>query len=264
MLAENRRQLILQALDREGHVQTAALARQLQVAEETIRRDILALSRQGLLRKVHGGATATPQLQSERPYEQREKENAPNKRRIGAYAAGLIQNGEIIAVDGGGAGEWMARSLRGLSGLTVVTNSLRVGEIILDKLRDGEITGRLIMLGGETDYHNRVVVGSFCAQMVSRFQFNRAFLGVSALGEHGPMAWNMEEGAVEAAFARQAQQVILLTESVKSRRSSLYEFMDYADVQMLITDTACPPDEALKEALARACVEVRFVQTEEG
>ena len=262
MLAEKRREMILQALAQEGHVHTVALAQTLQVAEETIRRDIMLLSRQGLLRKVHGGAAAIPQLQRERPYEQRGKENTLAKRRIGEYAAGLIADGEIIAIDGGGAGEWMARSLKGLTGLTIATNSLRVGEIILDKLRDEEITGRLIMLGGETDPNNRVVVGSLCAEMIGKLQLNRAFLGVSALGSKGPMAWNLEEGAVETAFSRAAQQTILLTESAKARRSSLYQFMEYADVQVLITDTANSFNEELKDTLQRACVEVRFVEVE--
>ena len=260
MLAEKRREMILQALAQEGHVQTAALAQTLQVAEETIRRDIMLLSRQGLLRKVHGGASAIPQLQKESPYEQRGKENTLAKRRIGEYAAGLIADGEIIAIDGGGAGEWMARSLKGLTGLTVATNSLRVGEIILDKLRDGEITGRLIMLGGETDPNNRIVVGALCAEMIGKFRFNRVFLGASALGSKGPMAWNLEEGAVETAFARQAQQTILLTESAKGRRSSLYQFMEYSDVQMLITDTDNSFNEELRDALQRACVKIRYVE----
>ena len=67
MLAEKRREMILQALAQDGHVQTASLAQTLQVAEETIRRDIMLLSRQGLLRKVHGGASAIPQLQKSAP-----------------------------------------------------------------------------------------------------------------------------------------------------------------------------------------------------
>ena len=263
MLADKRREIILQALALEGHVQTASLAQKLQVADETIRRDIRMLSRQRMLRKVHRGATAIPQLQSEQPYEQRGRENTSAKRRISECAAGLIMDGEIIAIDGGDACEWMARSLKGLKGLTVVTNSLRVGGIILDKLRDREISGRLMILGGETEPHNRIAAGSFCAEMIGQFRFNRAFLGVSALGAQGPMVWNMEEGAAEAAFARQAQQTILLTESVKSRRSSLYEFMEYADVQMLITDTACPFGAGLKDALTRACVEIRYVAAED-
>ena len=154
----------------------------------------------------------------------------------------------------------MARSLKGLTGLTIVTNSLRVGEIILDKLRDGEITGRLIMLGGETDPNNRIVVGALCAEMIGKFRFNRVFLGASALGSKGPMAWNLEEGAVETAFARQAQQTILLTESAKGRRSSLYQFMEYSDVQMLITDTDNSFNEELRDALQRACVKIRYVE----
>jgi len=262
MLAEKRREMILQALAQDGHVQTAALAQTLQVAEETIRRDIMLLSRQGLLRKVHGGAAAIPQLQTERPYEQRDKENTLAKRRIGEYAARLIADDEIIAIDGGGAGEWMARSLKGLNGLTIVSNSLRVGEIILDKLRDGDISGRLIMLGGETDPNSRVVVGSLCAEMIGKLQLNRAFLGVSALGSKGPMAWTLEEGAVEAAFARAAQQTILLTESTKGCRSSLYQFMEYADVQMLITNTDHSFNEELKEVLQQACVEIRYIEME--
>ena len=97
-------------------------------------------------------------------------------------------------------------------------------------------------------------------EMIGKFRFNRVFLGASALGSKGPMAWNLEEGAVETAFARQAQQTILLTESAKGRRSSLYQFMEYADVQMLITDSDNALNEELKDALQRACVEVRFVE----
>lgn len=255
MLGEQRRQIILDKIHREGQVQTADLAQALGVAEETIRRDIRAMSRENLVRKVHGGATALPKLDQEQPYEQRGRHDARAKQLIGRYAAGLVHDAEIIALDGGGATEWAARSLMGQKQLTLVTNSLPVAAVLSGKLSRGEITGRLILLGGQVYPENQTTQGALCLEAIQKFHFHKVFLGVSALGEQGPMVWEPEEGAVSAAFVRQAQQTILLAESAKGRRSSLYTFMDYQTVQMLITDREHELDEGLRRTLERAGVE---------
>ena len=262
MLGEQRRQLILDKIRREGQVQTADLAREIGVAEETIRRDIRVMSRENLVRKVHGGATGLLRLDREQPYEQRGQHDARAKQCIGQYAAGLIRDSEIIALDGGGATEWMARSLMGQKNLTLVTNSLPTAMILSGKLSRGEITGRLILLGGQVYSENQITHGALCMESIRRFCFHKAFLGVSALGEQGPMVWEPEEGAASAGFACQAQQTILLAESAKGQRSSLYTFMDYQEVRMLITDGEHELDDGVRRALERAGVERITLETE--
>ena len=96
--------------------------------------------------------------------------------------------------------------------------------------------------------------------MIQFDEFKQSLLGMKPELENLHTALDLEEGAAETAFARAAQQTILLTESAKGRRSSLYQFMEYADVQMLITDTANALTGELKAALQRACVEVRFIE----
>lgn len=263
MLAEQRRKTILQKVIQEGQVQTAELAQGLCVAEETIRRDIRAMSAEGLLCKVHGGATAARHLSVEQSYEQRGKLDAHAKQLIGQYAAALVHDHEVIALDGSGATEWMARSLSGKQELTVVTNSFPVAGIITDKLKHSEIGGQLIFLGGQVFGENLITQGVLCCNMIRTFRFNQTFIGTSALDVQGPMMWHPDEGAIAAALAHQAQHTVLLAESAKSQRSSLYKYMDYDDIQTFITDGEHELDETLREALANAGVET-IILTKEG
>src|SRR5262249_13732205 len=123
---------ILEALLRRGRVTVEELANQLDVSPATIRRDLTALERQGLLRRGHGGAAPVEPMRDE-PFrhvsscQEQEQEHMAEKRRIALAAAELVADGETIAIGAGTTTTQVARSVRHRKGITVVTNAVNVG-----------------------------------------------------------------------------------------------------------------------------------------
>ncbi len=107
-----RRRQIVEALSEREEVQVAALAADLGCSEMTVRRDLEALERDGILRRVHGGATRARQTAEETPYAMRAFGHTDEKARIGARCAELLDEGETVILDGGTTAMEVARPLR--------------------------------------------------------------------------------------------------------------------------------------------------------
>ena len=232
MQTAERVERILERVHRDGRVYTAALAAEYGVSEETIRRDIRALAREGKLKRVHGGATRLQLPSSENAYAVRRLQDAEEKRRIGEYAAGLVGDGDIIAMDDSCCAEQLALALSGQKNLIAVTNFLSAAAA----LSNGIQQGRVVLLGGEMNCENLAACGAITEEEAARYRFTRAFIGASALSENGAMVWNLEEGRVSRRMAERASGVVLLCESAKFTRTSLYQYIDYSEVDMLVTD----------------------------
>ncbi len=132
MLALQRRALILDLVRRDGAVRVARLVEQLGVSDMTVRRDLEALARSGSLEKVHGGAVATSKATTgEEPcFEAKTSLESTAKAAVATAAAGLVEPGGVVAVSGGTTAFAVAAALRRIPGLTVVTNSLPVADLL--------------------------------------------------------------------------------------------------------------------------------------
>ena len=236
MQTVERAERILERVRRDGRVYTVQLAAEYGVSEETIRRDIRALAREGKLKRVHGGATELRLPSSENAYVVRRLLDAEEKRRIGEYAAGLVGDGDIIAMDDSCCAEQLALALSGQQNLIAVTNFLPAAAALSERIQQGRISGRVVLLGGEMNCENLAACGAITEEEAARYRFKRAFIGASALAENGAMVWNLEEGRVSRRMAERASSVVLLCESAKFTRTSLYQYIDYSEVDMLITD----------------------------
>ena len=131
MLAQVRHARILDEVRRTGGVRVADLTCLLGVSDMTIRRDLEVLDRKGLLAKVHGGATAVETASAVEPgFEAKSVRELPEKEAIAARAATLVQPGMAIAITAGTTTWTLARHLAEVPDLTVVTNSLKVAEVL--------------------------------------------------------------------------------------------------------------------------------------
>ena len=131
MLARQRQTAILERLRRAGGVRVTELAAEFGVSDMTIRRDLDTLHEQGLLAKVHGGATpAGPGSTDEPGFHAKSVRQSAEKAAIADYAAGLVRPGAAIALSAGTTTAELARRLVDVPGLTVVTNSLPVAEAL--------------------------------------------------------------------------------------------------------------------------------------
>ena len=131
MLAAQRRTAILERVRSEGAVRVRELVEEFGVSDMTIRRDIEALARRGLVAKVHGGATAVAPHTTEEPgFLAKSTRHEPEKEAIAAHAATLVRPGTAIALSAGTTTWTLARRLVDVPELTVVTNSIPVAEVL--------------------------------------------------------------------------------------------------------------------------------------
>ncbi len=262
MQSEERLERILWKVRHDGRVYTARLAEEYGVSEETVRRDIRALVRASKVKRVHGGATGLYPPSSENAYSVRRLRDAEAKRRIGAYAASLIEDGEILALDGGCCNEQLAKELFSKKGLIFVTNFIPAANALNEKFQQNHIEGRTILLGGEMSCENLVSYGTLTEEMVEKFRFTRAFISASALSDSGAMIWNVGEGKISRIMAEHAASVVLLCESAKFSQTSLYQYIDYSSVDMLVTDDAHGIPSETRARLESEGVEVVILKAE--
>lgn len=246
-----RQEQIIQQLRLRGSLRVSELATQFGVSRETIRRDVAPLARTGDLIKVHGSVRASLQA-SEAPFERRMRENAEAKRRLAAYLAEVIEDGDSVMLDTGTTTSFLARELLKKSSLTIVTNSSDVARTL------ATVNGNTVyMAGGELHGDNGAAFGRSAVEFVASFAVKHAIISISAVD---PEAGFMDHHLAEAEFARQVlrcgQQRIVVTDSSKFSRTALVRVCGFDGVDLLVCDED-PPEEIchrLEEAGSRHIV----------
>lgn len=236
MLAEERRQLLLEVLREHGTLETGIIAQRLGVSDMTIRRDWQVLQRQGLLTRVHGGARAT--REDELAISLLSNYSVQAKRQIGRLAAAQVQDGETIFLDAGITCLEVARELKGrkLRGVSVLTHAVNIAAELSSSPHLA-----VIQLGGEICSGTFSATGPATVTALQTFSFDRMFLG--AVGLHprfGVTSVNLLEGEVKWAVLRRSAWVALLLDSSKWGRQAPLRVAGLERLDLLISDAALP------------------------
>ncbi|MFE4837339.1 DeoR/GlpR family DNA-binding transcription regulator [Arthrobacter sp. NPDC056691] len=233
MLATQRQHLILQELDAEGTVRVAALADLLRVSEMTVRRDIDALDAEGLLLRVHGGATRAGAFSALEPgFGAKSAREADAKRAIAAEALSLLRPGVTLLVSGGTTTHELARLLPRDLGLTVVTNSLMVANALA--AGDGGI--RTVVLGGQRT-PSEALVGPVTVHALDGLHADLCFMGVHGFDpKAGITSPNLLESEVNAAMIAASDTLAVLADATKYGTVGLAGIAPLSAVGTLITD----------------------------
>ncbi len=222
-----------------------ALAEEMRVSLETIRRDVRPLVEGGELVKSHGAVSLSVSL-SEAPFERRLREMAMEKRRISRHVADLIDDGDSVMMDTGTTTSILARELLTKAGLTIVTNSSDVARTL------ATVNGnRVYMAGGELHGDNGAAFGRSAIEFVAGFKVRFAIISIGAIDPEGGL---MDHQLAEAEFARTVlscgSQRLVITDHSKFNRSALVRVADLGDIDLLVTDRI--PPEQLMERLREA------------
>lgn len=253
MYAAERQQEILRLARDAGRVDVLSLAEELQVTAETIRRDLKALDRAGLVRRVHGGAIPADRLDFEPDLAERESTAADEKDRIArAAVAELPEEGSVI-LDAGSTVGRMAAVLPTASQLTVVTHGLPVAARLADHPGIA-----LHLVGGRVRHRTRAAVDAWALSAYRELRADVVFLAANGFSvEHGLTTPDLAEAAVKRAAVAAARRVVLLADSSKHGQEHFARFGDLTDVDLLITDSGLSPDDAA--AIERGGTEVQCV-----
>jgi DeoR/GlpR family transcriptional regulator of sugar metabolism len=245
-LPADRRRRIVDLLREGGSVRASALAGALGVSETTVRRDLEALARRGLLERSHGGASLPGGVTPVVPV----PEHAGSKRAIGRAAAGLVRPGETVFLNGGSTTLEVFRHLA-VSATVVSNNVLAALEPVI---RDAE----LILLGGHVrpDPAERTVVGPFATETLRRTFANRAVLGVGGVSADAGLTTPV---AAEAEIARLMIEqtrgpIVVVADASKLGAVADFAIAPLERVDVLVTDA--PPPAAERDALSRAEVAI--------
>ena len=245
LYAAQRQQAILMALANSGRVDAAAMAAQLSVTSETVRKDLTALERQGRLRRVHGGAIPILDLSFEPDVSVR-VEYADEKRRIAVAALAHLPNAGTILIDAGSTTGRFAELIAPDRPLTVFTNALPIALTLSSRPNVTVHT-----LGGRVRSRTFAEVDSWAARTLSELNVDVAFVGTNAMSvERGLTTPDPAEAAIKRLMLERAAQRILLADHGKIGRVSTHKYGDLADIDLLITDSGI--DDASERALRDA------------
>jgi DeoR family transcriptional regulator of aga operon len=238
MMAEERRTQILQILRSAGRVRVNELAAQFNTSAVTIRNDLNELSQRGLVQRSHGGAMLPDSIMRESPVNERLKANAEEKRRIGATAAGMINDGETIILDSGTTTLEIARQIKKKRGLQIITNGVNIAAELLDA-RDSEV----FIVGGTVRGESASISGRFTEEMFDQFSADKLFLsGAGCDLDFGVSGANLEETMVNRAMLRIAREIILVADASKFSKRSMSRIAPFSEIDTIISDTSLSED----------------------
>ncbi|MFK0296816.1 DeoR/GlpR family DNA-binding transcription regulator [Streptomyces sp. NPDC090442] len=253
MYAPERQQEILRLARESGRVDVLSLAEEFQVTAETVRRDLKALDRAGLVRRVHGGAIPAGRLDFEPDLAERDAVAADEKQRIARAALAELPGGDgprSVILDAGTTAARLAAEIPLEAELTVVTHGLPVAARLADH---PGLT--LHLVGGRIRHRTRAAVDEWALRSYREINADVLFLATNGFGLDGGLTTpDLAEAAVKRALIAAARRVVLLADSAKFGQQHFARFGELSDVDLLITDTGLSPADAL--AIERAGTEV--------
>jgi DeoR family transcriptional regulator of aga operon len=249
LLNEERRREILGMLHRDGRVLVKDLARHFRISQITIRKDLEFLDGQGVIQRTHGGALPVqagalldPSLRD------KEKLHRKEKTLIAQAAARLVEEGQSVLLDSGTTTTAIARALKDMAQLTVITNAINIA---------AELAGthiEVILTGGMLRKNSFSLVGPLAERTLRQLSADILFLGVDGFDtKSGLFTPNLLESEVNRAMGEIARRKIAVCDSSKFGRRSLCNIMPVTAVDEVITDKQIPKSDlnALKEAGVR-------------
>ncbi len=231
MIPAERRQQILNLLQKHEIVTISELTAALKVSHMTIRRDLQKMEEDGLLTLVTGGAQLSKRILSEPSHLQKETLNATEKDAIGRYAAAMIPPHACIYLDAGTTSLAVCRHLGKRGDLTIVSNDF---EVINYLIQHSEST--LIHTGGQVQKLNRSGIGTLAAQTILSLSIDIGFLSASSWELRGITTPDSGKVPVKQAVVKASRQRILICDSSKYAQTATYLAVPASDLNAIITD----------------------------
>lgn len=251
MFADERQKIIYEIIKSDGAVTIARLVSDFQVSAETARRDLLALERAGLLRRVHGGAVSKGEIMPRMSLEERNRSFSEEKVQIAKAAADLVEEGDIIGIDAGSTAIPFAKELsRRFSSLTVVTYSRDVFDILSE---NKGIT--VILTGGEYNGEERYFGGPIAINSLDALYMKKAFIIPVAVSlEYGISWFSKDFSLLSSKLVERSDKVIVLADSSKFEKCALYKRSETKSGYTYVTDGDL--SEAIKSLYSENGIEI--------
>jgi DeoR family fructose operon transcriptional repressor len=232
MYPQERQEEIVRRARLDGRVDVAVLAVEFDVTTETIRRDLTRLERQGLLRRVHGGALPIERIGFEPAIDERETLHAVEKQRIAKAALAYLPREGSVLIDAGTTTARLAELLPVNAELTVVTNSLPIALQLAERPR-----GSVLSLGGRIRGRTLAQVGTWTERSLADLHVDVAFLATNGISvEQGLTTPDLAEAEAKRAMVAAAARVVLIADASKVGQVHFARFATVDQVDVFVTD----------------------------
>lgn len=243
---QQRRHSIIAILNEQGEVSVDELSLRFDTSEVTIRKDLAALEKTGLLLRRYGGAVAIP----DEVTQHFSAKVAPNKLAIAAAAAKLIKDHNRIIIDSGSTTSGLVQQLNDKRGLVVMTNALQLANAI----HELENEPTLLMTGGTWDPHSESFQGQVAEQVLRSYNFDQLFIGADGIDlERGTTTFNELTG-LSKVMAEVSRDVIVMVDSDKIGKRIPNLELAWQQISVLVTDDRI--DTAVVKKITEQGVEV--------
>lgn len=234
MLGEERREYILNMIDKTGSISSNEAAKILNVSEATIRRDINKLSKKNLFRKTHGGAIKNINVGYEVKFDEQKEKFIEEKKRIALAASNIIFENDVIMIEAGTTGYQLALNLNRLNNLTIVTNSCDIA-VLFEKTKPNF---KVLVTGGILNTKTHSLVGPIADYSFSRLNVDKAFIGISGLDiKKGITAVDHIEADTKTNIIESTKKIIALCDYSKLGHISINYVAPAGRIDTLITDS---------------------------
>lgn len=251
MLAAERRKKIIDLVHQDKRVLVSDLSRMFEVTEETIRRDLEKLEKDGILSRTYGGAMLNRHTNEDLPFVTRNALNTDMKRNIALKALDLINDGDTLMVDPSSTAFEFLKLLGNKNNLTVITNSIN----ILHEFASSSMN--IISSGGSLRHRSLSLVGPVAHDTIRRYNVDTAVISCKGIDmERGVTDSNEPECELKKYMLRQAQKVVLLADHTKFDKTAFTRLVELSSIDVLITDRR--PAESWLTRLAEENIEVLY------
>lgn len=236
MLPQERYRTLMEYLQENGIIKMETLMDMFDISIETARRDLNHLEKEGLIKKIYGGATLVEKVTREPANAERLASNINEKEAIGRKCAEFIEDGDSIMLEVGTTVLQIAKAVKEKKNLTVITNSLPVVQELIDT------DFQLYIIGGRIRHDEGAISGAVSMFEMSSFHINKAFIGAGGITlKNGISDFDIEESLVRRKIIEQSGEVFLAADSSKFGRDVLARIAPLDSVDLIITDDKIKP-----------------------
>jgi DeoR/GlpR family transcriptional regulator of sugar metabolism len=227
---EERIRGIIKILEKENRVLITDLCKTFNTTAVTIRKDLDLLEKEGVLKRTHGGAILHKPLFHGLALNEKEKLHSDEKERIAAEAVKYISEGDVIILDSGSTTSSLAKKMKHLKGVTVITNAINIAM----ELANTDI--EIILTGGSLQKNSSTLIGPLADSILNKISADKLFHGVDGVDyEIGLTTPNIAEANTSRVMTKRAGEDFLLVDSSKFGRRSLGVICQIKEISKIIT-----------------------------
>lgn len=230
-----RRENIANLVNAQGYASIEYLADKYGVSTQTVRRDILALSEENVVTRLHGGAGSVSSLVNV-SYDARRISMLEEKQMLAATAATLIGSSHSVFMTGGSTMEIVAQELAQVPTLCIITNNIHAAVHLYSKKNI-----ELLMPCGRVRHHNGCIIGPATMEFIANFQTDYLVMGIGAISPEGLLLdYDYEEAMLMDRMMKNARERILVTDHTKFEKSATAQVGHLRDLSYLVTNQKPP------------------------